>query len=86
MSGSDTRTVSLTGSIADINTYLADNNVWFNPPGSSLADRTLHVTINDGGNSGAGAAQSTSADITLNSVSYQFSNANEFRRSAQRQS
>jgi VCBS repeat-containing protein len=70
--GSGTSTVTLLGSIANINAYIAAGNILFDPPGTSLADRTLHVTISDLGNNGSGGAQTASTDITLHSVSYTF--------------
>lgn len=57
--GSGTTTMTLTGTIADINAFIHGNNVQFDPPGAAPANRIFSVTIDDG-NGGA-----TSTNITL---------------------
>src|SRR5262249_18743445 len=63
-------TVTLTGSIADINAYIAGNNILWDPPGTSLADRQLQITIDDGGYNGSGGHMSATDIMTLHSVSF----------------
>ncbi|MCC6948564.1 MAG: VWA domain-containing protein [Bradyrhizobiaceae bacterium] len=59
VAGSGTSLMTLTGTIAAINAFIGGNKIEFDPPGTSLADRVLTVTIddNDGG--------ITSTNITL---------------------
>lgn len=52
-----TTNLTLTGSIADINAFVAGSNVTFTPSSNSAANVTLGVEINDGGNSGTGGAK-----------------------------
>jgi Ca2+-binding RTX toxin-like protein len=49
--GSGTSTMTLTGTLAAINAFIGGNKIEFDPPGASLADRVITVTIddNDGG-------------------------------------
>ncbi len=70
--GADGSMVTLVGAIADINAYIAGNNILFDPPGDSLADRVVTVTIDDQGHNGSGGALTASADVTLHSVSFAF--------------
>ena len=69
VAGSGTNAVTLTGSIADINAYLAGNHVLFNPAGNAfpIGDQTLNVSIDDNGHNGAGGDQTASAQILLHS-------------------
>jgi VCBS repeat-containing protein len=65
-------TVTLTGSIDAINAYIYGNNILYDPPGTSLADRVLTVTINDQGHNGSAGdpALTVSKNITLDSVTF----------------
>ena len=74
VSGQGTNILTLVGSISDINAFLDGNHVLFDPPGSSLANQTLTVAINDGGFSGAGGPQSATTNVTLHSTSFTFTN------------
>ena len=64
VAGSGTALVTLTGSIANINTFIAAGNLTFT--GTASGAVTLTVGINDGGNSGSGGAQSAGTTVTLN--------------------
>ncbi|MBR0852348.1 cadherin domain-containing protein [Bradyrhizobium diazoefficiens] len=60
VSGSGTATVTLTGTIAQINTTLAAaNNVVYHPTTGTTGAATLTVTTNDGGHSPSGALSDT---------------------------
>jgi hypothetical protein len=56
---------TLTGSIANINSFIAGSNVNFTTAANSTADVTLTASINDGGNTGTGGAQQDSETVTL---------------------
>ncbi|MFD0389827.1 cadherin-like domain-containing protein [Tistrella bauzanensis] len=56
---------TLSGTVTDINAFIAANGVSFTPAANATADVTLTVTVNDGGNSGTGGALTDSATITL---------------------
>src|SRR5690606_39779413 len=55
----------LTGSIADINSFISASGVSFTTASNSTADVTLTIGINDGGNSGSGGARTDSTTLTL---------------------
>ena len=58
MSGSGTATVTLTGTLAQINTTLtASNSVVYAPTHDFSGDDTLTVTTSDNGNTGDGGAK-----------------------------
>ncbi len=63
--GGTASAMTLTGSIANINAFIAAAGVSFTTAGNATADVTLTVTIDDGGNSGSGAGQTDSATLTL---------------------
>ncbi|HVR67593.1 MAG TPA: Ig-like domain-containing protein [Verrucomicrobiae bacterium] len=63
--GSGTNTITLTGPISAINSYIASGSVDFTTPLDSNTNATLTVSINDQGNSGAGGAQTDSESVTL---------------------
>ncbi|WP_179958434.1 DUF4347 domain-containing protein [Chitinimonas arctica] len=65
-SGGGTATLTLSGTLADINAYIAGSAVSFLTAGSATADVTLTTTIDDGGNTGSGGTQTDSASTTLN--------------------
>ncbi len=77
VSGQGSNILTLVGSISDINAFLDGNHVLFDPPGTSLANQTLTVTINDGGFSGAGGPHSATTNVTLHSTSFTFSSLND---------
>ncbi|MDQ0136605.1 T1SS-143 domain-containing protein [Neorhizobium galegae] len=61
-----TATVTLTGTVAQINTTLAAlNAVTFTPTGDYNGSATLTMTTNDGGNTGSSGALSDSDSITI---------------------
>ena len=57
--------LTLSGTLADINAFLGGSNVTYTPALNNDADVSLSVTVNDKGNSGAGGAKADSANITL---------------------
>ncbi|MFG0721243.1 Ig-like domain-containing protein [Pseudomonas sp. GLN_6] len=63
--GGTSSALTLTGSISNINTFIAGSNVSFTTAANSTADVTLTASINDGGNTGSGGAQSANDVITL---------------------
>ncbi|PWD59426.1 hypothetical protein DF209_12200, partial [Pectobacterium polaris] len=63
--GSGTSSLTLTGSITNINAYIADGNVLFNPASNATGNVTLTVGIDDGGNTGSGGAKTASSTVTL---------------------
>ncbi|MEQ9931372.1 Ig-like domain-containing protein [Pectobacterium parvum] len=63
--GSGTSSLTLTGSIININAYIADGNVLFNPASNATGNVTLTVGIDDGGNTGSGGAKTASSTVTL---------------------
>ena len=65
IAGSGSSTLVLTGSVANINSFIAGSLVGFTTAANSSSDVTLDVTINDGGNSGSGGAQSAHSAVTL---------------------
>ena len=66
VSGSGTASVTLTGTLAQINTTLsASNNVVYRSDPGFNGDDTLTVLTNDGGNTGTGGAQSDTDTVTI---------------------
>ncbi len=63
--GGTASALTLTGSIADINSFIAGSNLSFTTAANATADVTLTVNINDGGNTGSGGAENASETITL---------------------
>ncbi|AQZ35152.1 hypothetical protein BHQ29_18990 [Pseudomonas sp. LPH1] len=63
--GGTASALTLTGSIANINSFIAGSNLSFTTAANATADVTLTVNINDGGNTGNGGAQSANETITL---------------------
>ena len=68
--GCGTASLTLTGTVAAINTFLSTpaQSVTYNPVGNSTADVTLTVTTNDNGNSGTGGALSDTDNVTLDLI------------------
>ncbi|MHA6963801.1 DUF4347 domain-containing protein [Zobellella denitrificans] len=65
MVGGTSSALTLTGSIANINTFIAGSNVSFTTAANATTDVTLTVGIDDGGNTGSGGAQTASETVTL---------------------
>lgn len=63
--GGTSSALTLTGSIANINSFIAGSNLSFTTAANATADVTLTVNINDGGNTGNGGAQSANETVTL---------------------
>jgi VCBS repeat-containing protein len=64
--GGTASSLTLTGTVADINAFIAASGVSFAPPADFNGPVTLTMTANDGGNTGSGGAQSDTETITLN--------------------
>lgn len=58
-------TMNLTGTIANINSYLAAGNLVFTSAPDASAPVTLSITINDGGNSGSGGVQGANTTMSI---------------------
>ncbi len=65
VSGSGTSSLTLTGSLANINTFIAGSNLSFTPAANATSNVTLSVGINDNGNTGSGGAQTAATTATL---------------------
>ena len=63
--GGTAAALTLTGTLADINTFLGGSNVTYAPALNNSTDVSLTVTVNDKGNTGAGGAKTDSAVVTL---------------------
>ncbi|MBB4041176.1 Ca2+-binding RTX toxin-like protein [Microvirga flocculans] len=63
--GSGTGSLTLTGSIADINTFIADSLVSFKTDPDATSNVVLTVGIDDGGNTGTGGAKTAVTTTTL---------------------
>ncbi|NOH04116.1 MAG: Ig-like domain-containing protein [Chloroflexi bacterium] len=63
--GGGTGTVTLSGSIANINTFIAASNVSFTTALNATATVVLTVDINDEGNTGTGGPQSANTTVDL---------------------
>jgi len=63
--GGTSSSMTLTGTIANINAFIAASNVSFTSASNATSDVTLTTSINDGGNSGAGGAKTDSDTSTL---------------------
>ncbi|WP_211236856.1 Ig-like domain-containing protein [Chitinimonas koreensis] len=63
--GGSATALTLSGTVADINAFIAANGVSFTTAADATADVTLGVAIDDGGNTGTGGALSDSASVTL---------------------
>ncbi len=65
VTGSGSGSLTLSGTIPDINAFIAASNVTFTTALNATANVTLTVTIDDGGNTGSGGSKSASATVTL---------------------
>ncbi|WP_443191873.1 DUF4347 domain-containing protein [Pseudomonas indica] len=63
--GGTSSALTLTGSIANINAFIAASNLTFTTAANATSNVTLTVGINDGGNTGSGGAQTDSRTVTL---------------------
>jgi len=63
--GGTSSALTLSGSIADINAFIAASSVSFTTAANATADVILSVGIDDGGHTGSGGAQTDSATVTL---------------------
>ncbi|MCZ4312787.1 DUF4347 domain-containing protein [Comamonadaceae bacterium G21597-S1] len=63
--GGTANALTLTGSLADLNTFLAAGGLHFTTASSATADVLLGIAINDGGNSGVGGPRTDLANSTL---------------------
>ncbi|MBV7532127.1 gliding motility-associated C-terminal domain-containing protein [Chitinophaga sp. sic0106] len=57
--------ISITGKVADINTYLASNYIRYTPAPNQYGDVNLTLTVSDNGNTGTGGIQTAAATILL---------------------
>ncbi|MGP3699492.1 beta strand repeat-containing protein [Rhodobacter sp. NSM] len=65
VSGSGTGVLTLSGTVAAINAFIAASGVAFTPDANATTDVTLSVGIDDGGNSGSGGALTAGTSVTL---------------------
>lgn len=63
--GGTSSALTLTGTVANINVFIAGSNLTFTTAANATADVTLTVAIDDGGNTGSGGAQTDSDTTTL---------------------
>ena len=63
--GGTASALTLSGSIANINTFIAGSNVSYTPAANASGNVTLTAVINDGGNTGSGGALIASTTVTL---------------------
>ncbi|WP_185267178.1 Ig-like domain-containing protein, partial [Halopseudomonas xiamenensis] len=63
--GGTASALTLTGSLADINAFIAASGISFTTASNATANVTLTVTIDDGGNTGSGGAQTDTTSVTL---------------------
>jgi hypothetical protein len=66
--GDGTEALSLLGSIADINAFLAASKLTFTPAANATGNVTLGIAIGDGGHEGSGAPRSRPAARSLPSA------------------
>lgn len=65
VSGSGTASMTLSGTISDINAFIAASKVSFTTALNATVSVTLTVGMNDGGNTGSGGAKTASSPVTL---------------------
>jgi len=65
VTGSGTGNLSLDGSLAAINSFIADSNLSFLHEAGNIDDQPLTVAINDNGNTGTGGALQDSGVVTV---------------------
>lgn len=64
-SGSGTGVLVLTGTVADINSFLATGDISFQAPANANGTIKVHVSVNDGGNTGVGGALTDEAEFDV---------------------
>ncbi|QTX19400.1 DUF4347 domain-containing protein [Comamonas aquatica] len=64
--GAGTGELTLSGSLADINAFIAANSLTFKTAQDSTTNVVLTVTLNDKGSSGSGGEQTDTQTVTLN--------------------
>jgi trimeric autotransporter adhesin len=57
--------LTLTGSVADINAFIAASKVTFTTAANEIRGNTLSVTVNDNGNTGTGGLKTATTNVTL---------------------
>ncbi|HLD66672.1 MAG TPA: hypothetical protein VJA19_11545 [Pseudomonas sp.] len=63
--GGSSSALTLTGTVANINAFIAGSNLTYTTAVNATADVTLTASIDDGGNSGSGGAKTDSDTTTL---------------------
>ncbi|WZB61743.1 hypothetical protein WJ970_33050 [Achromobacter xylosoxidans] len=63
--GGSAGALTLTGSQADLNAFIAAGGLRYLPGANIAGQVTLSVSVNDNGNTGSGGGQTASASITL---------------------
>ncbi|WP_049758296.1 calcium-binding protein [Phenylobacterium zucineum] len=63
--GGTAAALTLTGTLANLNSFLSGGGVTYAPAGGVTGEVILRVELNDGGNTGSGGAQSHGKNITL---------------------
>ncbi len=63
--GGTASALTLTGTVANVNAFVAAGNVTFTTASNASTDVTLSVSVDDGGNTGSGGAQTASTTVTL---------------------
>ncbi|ROP58365.1 putative Ig domain-containing protein [Enterobacter sp. BIGb0383] len=66
LNGSQSSSLTMSGTIAALNTAIANGSVMFHPASNATGSVTLTISINDEGNTGSGGAKTASTAITLN--------------------
>jgi hypothetical protein len=66
VTGSGTDSITITGTVAQINTALGSGNIVFEGTHDYFGSDTLHVVTDDGGNSGLGGPLSDTDDVAIN--------------------
>ncbi|SHH24803.1 cell wall-binding repeat-containing protein [Desulfosporosinus lacus] len=65
VTGAGTGTLTLTGTVSDINAFIAAGQIAFTTAANSTESVTLTIGVNDGGNTGSGGALTASKTVTL---------------------
>lgn len=63
--GGTSTALTLTGTVANLNAFIAASNLAYTPAADASGNVTLTTSLNDGGNTGSGGAQTGSATTTL---------------------
>ncbi|SNT34533.1 autotransporter-associated beta strand repeat-containing protein, partial [Azospirillum sp. RU37A] len=66
ITGADSGTLTLSGSLTAINSFIAAGSVSFQTAANSTDGQTLAITINDGGNTGTGGPLTASSNVAIN--------------------